>query len=130
MQGSGLLIRRSFPLAVSLSDAADEMTNCRYIDSLRRTSGPYRSPSVPPRTPTVGKEGIMNTVSIDRITLSPTLEQVNDSLHKQANITGHDMREIGDGTMSKTRKTRQKIIHCSARVRGKLHNVSYEYCGY
>lgn len=64
------------------SDAVNKMANHGYNKSIRRASGQYRALSVQTQTAIIKENGILNTVSIDRYTLSLIREQETDNLHE------------------------------------------------
>lgn len=74
-------------LAAIASDAANIMANRRYTNMLHGASGPYRVLNVQPHTVAIEEDGIQNTLSIDLLTLSPTLDQVTEIPHETTNTT-------------------------------------------
>lgn len=69
-------------LVAILSEVANELAGRRYKKLLRWVSGQYRVLSVQPTTVTSEENGILYTVSIVFFMLSPTSEQVTDSIHE------------------------------------------------
>lgn len=58
------------------SNAADEMANHQYKKSFWRKSGPYRVLSIHSQAITVKQDSILDSLSMDSLTVSPTIAPV------------------------------------------------------
>lgn len=71
------------------------MANRRYNKLLQQTSGPYGVLSVQLHKVPIEENDITDTLSFERLTLSPTPEQVTDNLHEATHTTTKQNRNGG-----------------------------------